>query len=315
MEGRIRSLVRMARRWEFSGAPTQAAWEADAKNYAHDFPDLQAVEWIDAEHIVQWVIPLAGNEAKLNLNLTLEERRKAAVERAELEHQPAVTRIVRLFRGGLGFVVYVPMTVNGRFEGFIAAIFNAQDCFSHYLPPTVAAGEALQLSEGGLVFFERDAEAKPGREKWLVTEHIAMHGAEWDLRVWPTPALAGRLDSPLPEVILAAGVLGALLLGAVCYYGQRAARQAVETRRANALLQAALDEVKTLSELLPICCQCKRVRDDTGYWNQIDSYLHRHAGTEFSHGYCPECAAKAFTDFGLAVPERIQTELAAGKFE
>jgi PAS domain S-box-containing protein len=54
-------------------------------------------------------------------------------------------------------------------------------------------------------------------------------------------------------------------------------------------LQNALSEVKTLSGLLPICASCKKIRDDKGYWNQIESYIREHSGAEFTHGICPEC--------------------------
>ncbi len=110
-------------------------------------------------------------------------------------------------------------------------------------------------------------------------------------------------------------MLGALLLGAVCFFAQRSSRHATETARANAALQAALDKVKTLEGLLPICSSCKRVRDDTGYWSQIDTYLDEHTNASLSHGYCPECAAKAFQDLGFDVPDSVQAAVAAGNFE
>ncbi len=64
-------------------------------------------------------------------------------------------------------------------------------------------------------------------------------------------------------------------------------------------LQEALAEVKTLSGLLPICSYCKNVRDDKGYWSQIESYIHQHSDADFSHGICPVCAEKHFPDFDL----------------
>ncbi len=54
-------------------------------------------------------------------------------------------------------------------------------------------------------------------------------------------------------------------------------------------LQQALREVRQLKELLPICMYCKKIRDDQNYWHQIESYLHQHTKTDFSHGICPEC--------------------------
>ena len=59
-------------------------------------------------------------------------------------------------------------------------------------------------------------------------------------------------------------------------------------------LKTALDEVKKLSGLLPICSRCKKIRDDKGYWNQIESYIQKHSKATFSHGLCPECSDKLY---------------------
>lgn len=65
-----------------------------------------------------------------------------------------------------------------------------------------------------------------------------------------------------------------------------------ERERMLAEITAALGEVRNLSNLLPICAWCKKIRDDQGYWDQLEGYLAAHAGIQFSHGVCPECAAK-----------------------
>jgi DNA-binding NarL/FixJ family response regulator len=57
-------------------------------------------------------------------------------------------------------------------------------------------------------------------------------------------------------------------------------------------LRDVLSKVKTLRGLLPICASCKKIRDDQGYWQQIEQYLRDHSGAEFTHGLCPECAEK-----------------------
>ena len=62
-------------------------------------------------------------------------------------------------------------------------------------------------------------------------------------------------------------------------------------------LQDALRKVKTLSGFIPICASCKKIRDDKGYWNQIESYIQEHSMAEFSHGICPECAKKLYPEF------------------
>ena len=72
-----------------------------------------------------------------------------------------------------------------------------------------------------------------------------------------------------------------------------------ERERLIAELQDAISRVRTLSGLLPICSSCKKIRDDKGYWNQIESYIHKHSEAEFSHGICPECARELYPDLDI----------------
>jgi DNA-binding response OmpR family regulator len=55
-------------------------------------------------------------------------------------------------------------------------------------------------------------------------------------------------------------------------------------------LENALSEIKTLKGCIPICASCKKIRDDEGYWNQLEAYISKHTDAIFSHGLCPECA-------------------------
>lgn len=62
-------------------------------------------------------------------------------------------------------------------------------------------------------------------------------------------------------------------------------------------LEKALEDVKQLSGLLPICASCKKIRDDQGRWQEIEKYIHTHSAADFSHGICPQCAKKLYPDF------------------
>ena len=64
-------------------------------------------------------------------------------------------------------------------------------------------------------------------------------------------------------------------------------------------LLKALKEIKTLSGLLPICASCKNIRDDKGYWTQIEGYIQAHSDAQFSHAICPACAKKLYPDLGV----------------
>ncbi len=68
----------------------------------------------------------------------------------------------------------------------------------------------------------------------------------------------------------------------------------IKLHKTMADLKDALSQVKKLSGLLPICMYCKKIRDDTGYWNQIEAYIDNHSEAQFSHSICNECAEKHY---------------------
>jgi hypothetical protein len=82
----------------------------------------------------------------------------------------------------------------------------------------------------------------------------------------------------------------------------------VEERQISSDLQKALSEVKTLSGLLPICAGCKKIRNDTGYWQQIEEYIEKHSDAQFTHGYCQHCAEKLLRDAGID-PSTLQLKI------
>jgi len=67
-----------------------------------------------------------------------------------------------------------------------------------------------------------------------------------------------------------------------------------ELQNANTMLRQALAEIKTLQGIIPICASCKKIRDEKGYWDQVESYVSKHTEALFSHGICPECAKKLY---------------------
>jgi HAMP domain-containing protein len=77
-------------------------------------------------------------------------------------------------------------------------------------------------------------------------------------------------------------------------------------------LQEALASVRLLQGMLPICASCKRVRDDKGYWNQIEAYLSTHSDVQFSHGLCPDCLKREYPQYAGKVGARLERSEPAG---
>jgi hypothetical protein len=83
-------------------------------------------------------------------------------------------------------------------------------------------------------------------------------------------------------------------------YANRTLTQEIEEhKQTESELQETLKKVRTLTGLLPICSSCKKIRDDKGYWNQLEAFITKHSQAEFSHGICPDCAKKFYPDLDI----------------
>lgn len=127
------------------------------------------------------------------------------------------------------------------------------------------------------------------RQKWIAVRYEHGIGAK-DIVKW---------------VLLVCAIATALLAG-FYWWNRKLAQEIQERKKAQSEkekliveLSAALNEIKTLRGILPICSHCKKIRDDTGAWNQIEHYMTEHSEVEFSHGICQGCAEKLYPEYDL----------------
>jgi len=123
---------------------------------------------------------------------------------------------------------------------------------------------------------------------------VIMVTAQKDLGKLQEAFAAGAMDfisKPVNSVELLARVASALLLKQEM---DRRKNRELELRRSNEELQQALKEVKVLRGLIPICASCKKIRNDGGFWQQLEEYLGEHSEAEFSHGLCQPCIKKLY---------------------
>ena len=152
--------------------------------------------------------------------------------------------------------------------------------------------------------------SRPGKTKFItndVTHDPRVHDHDWARKIGLVSFAGYRLLSAAGKPI---GVLAlfskhiispdedALLEGLANTTAQviQTARAEQEREQLILELQDALAKVKTLSGLLPICAYCKKIRDDQGYWNQLETYIQEHSDAEFSHGICDECGKKLYPE-------------------
>lgn len=114
----------------------------------------------------------------------------------------------------------------------------------------------------------------------------------------PTIIMTGAMDQEMAFEAVRKGAQDYLFKGESSATAIiRSIRYAIERQRLMTELRVALDHVKQLQGMLPICAICKNIRDDKGYWNSIESYICDHTEAVFSHSICPVCAEKHYKEF------------------
>nr|WP_228017061.1 CHASE domain-containing protein [Synechocystis sp. LEGE 06083] len=115
----IRQLEQMAGRWERSPTGTeQTDWALDARAQAESFSGYQAIQWVDSKFVVRWVEPLPGNEQEIGY-ANHYPRQIQSLELAARQKTTILSRVVDLNEGEKGFLVYVPLFIEDRFDGFV----------------------------------------------------------------------------------------------------------------------------------------------------------------------------------------------------
>jgi hypothetical protein len=101
-----------------------------------------------------------------------------------------------------------------------------------------------------------------------------------------------------------AGMIVSMSMMLVGDFVSMVAEYAKINQRLEAAVKERTTELKILSGLLPICASCKKIRDDRGYWNQIETFLIEHSDATFSHGICPECRDKLYPDLAQELRDK-----------
>jgi PAS domain S-box-containing protein len=306
LQERTQALERMAKRWEIQGKPPREYWEADARSYIEDYGGFQAIEWADSSFHIRWIVPLKGNEVAQNLDLTLEPRRRMALEAARNQHQITLTRTINLKQGGQGFLVYIPISQEQNFDGFILGVFHTQkflDNIFNDLDKRVGRKYGLTIFDGDEKIYSHYLSNPINEKKWGQDTSISFNGVTWRMRVWPEQALLAKQHSPLPTVTLISGLLMAILLALAIDLAQIARRRSKKVATVNQELQAEIVQRQQVQEALNRHAQMLDLANDTIMIRDLDnSITYWNQGAERLYGWTKQEV------LGQFVHEFLQTE-------
>ena len=249
MQARILALVRMARRWEDWGQPTQEQWEFEAELYVSHFPGYQAIAWVNPQ-LTRWVTPPAANEAMQDLALAFEQQRQSVLEAVRDRREVAVTRSIDLMQGGKGFLVYIPIFQGENCGGIIVGVFRVQELLDTILHEQVAPRYSIALFDGEEKIYSRPDSNQQHLKKWGQETTIELYGVTWRMQVWPRPELLAGTRSALPQLTLGMGLLMAILLALEVNLAQTARLRARAVEAANQGLEREISGREQMEEAL-----------------------------------------------------------------
>jgi PAS domain S-box-containing protein len=215
----------------------------------------------------------ALSQSNEQLQVELTERRQA--EEALLESEKKYRRIVETATEGiLSFDSNIRITfVNRQMTSMLGYTIEEMlgQKFESFLDEDQLNDHYRQMqnrSQGEDAFYELCVRRKDGRNHWLLVSAKALMDSK------------GKFT------------------GSFAMFTDINERKLVEIERERLIteLQSAIEQIKTLKGIVPICANCKKIRDDKGFWEQVEGYVSRHTEAEFSHGICPDCANKLYPE-------------------
>lgn len=238
----FKGLKRMAERWAL-GVYNKDIWSADAIEYFNDYDNFQALSWVDNTFHVRWIEPLKGNEQAVNLNLAFEERRRKALNTAKSKKSATVTAPINLVQGEKGFLVYFPLEKEGRFDGFISAVFRTEKVFGNFMK-SYEAEFAYKV-----IYVEEPVSETRGFEDLTSSAVLPVLGNEWRMKI--SPKDKAYFLSSYQKFIIPIGFIVAVFTAAIALLLQNSRLKSLELEEVNTDLlhkNKELDKAKKRSE-------------------------------------------------------------------
>lgn len=193
------SISRMAKRFEALPNMPKEIWEQDARRYLSDFGVYQAIEWIDRDYIIRWMMPVEGNEDAIGFNVAFSPERRASLLEAQTTGNLDISGIVNLKQGGRGMVIYAPIFTGDANNGFIAGVFRMETLASHMLSNRALTSFHIEIREKGDPAYELNVSMDTD-SRFSRTLDVDLPTLDWTLAVTPSISWVEEQRSHWPFV-------------------------------------------------------------------------------------------------------------------
>jgi PAS domain S-box-containing protein len=240
LRNRASSARRMALRWENHRGINKDEFISDACAHIADFSGFQALEWVDKDSIVRWIVPLEGNEKAQDINSALYQNRRVAMENARETRLQTMTEPIDLLQGEKGFLIYSPIYIRDEFGGFIVAVFRAKE----WLDYVFNVNRQIMTDDFGISVYLDELPVYKNKNWDLVQKSdfnavasTTFMERQLLVRIKPTQAYISNGTTNLDEVILFLGFLLSVFVAFIMYLHQKAYQMKAELEYKTILLE------------------------------------------------------------------------------
>ncbi len=217
IRSRLQSLRRMAHRWASGGGTAYPVWRNDARDHIRQVAGLEELQWIGPDYHVHWAegawrVGWTGNRDLLSY----QELSRALQASAE-SGAPHVTEPREITPGENGFIIYTPLLRDGRFDGFLAAVFSSRTFFPESVNATSGSAFAYKVKYGTATYFN-NGETPSTDAAWKRESGFSLDDRRWSFEVAPTQRFIDVNSTLMPRIALVAGLLIAVLSGILVRY-------------------------------------------------------------------------------------------------
>lgn len=244
---RLELVDQIRREWRISPFVERAEFERRAVMLESRFPGYQAINWIDADGVIRWVVPEPTNRPALGADLHHHPHAAETFERAEASGETRLTGPIPLLQGGLGVAAYLPIDVQGERLGYVNGVFRIDALVAACLRGTLLEAYRVQVDvDGREVYVNR---AGPSTGAGAAGDGvIEILGQRWRVRLEPVPGPGAAHRALLRRLLLAVGLLVAVGAAWLTSSSLERRRQALRSQeRYRQLFEDSMDMVYTSS--------------------------------------------------------------------
>ena len=262
LDSLLKAQMRMAGRFSRNEDIIESEWNADATEYINDIKSYHAIEWVNSDYFVQWVVPLEGNESILGVNIAFGKARKRALDKARDLERYAISETINLIQGGRGVLVYAPIYSKSSaterstshdlstkpqlsnsseydntnetkvFRGFIAGVIKIETFLTDLLEPSqFKKNYSVNVLEKQESIFQVNSENASDNDMYMTEIRVSIDDLNLALEFRPTKNFVTSEHTPLPTAILILGFSVILGLHFIFYLYQQAMIRSRELKK------------------------------------------------------------------------------------